>query len=230
MIGAIIFCRLDSRRLPGKVLKDVCGKPLLWYVISQCQQVTSITPNIIMATSDRPIDDPIDQYGKELGIRVFRGSLENVAERALMCAQEYQLDYFFRINADSPFIDPDLLSKAYDIVTHKNYDLITNLYPRSFPYGVSVELIKTSTFKSIYQRMVKPEHFEHITQFFYQNIMSFSYYNLTHQGEDLSPIRLTVDTEDDFEKLLIARSKLKDSWQTLGYLEVANFYRNNFIQ
>lgn len=218
-VGAIVVCRLDSKRLPAKVLRPVNGKPLLWYVVSRCKQVAELNNNIIVATSTRRIDDPIVDYCQQEKLRVFRGSAEDVSGRVLSCAQANKLGYFFRVNADSPFLEPSLFKRAWDIAVSSDYDFVTNLYPRSFPYGVSVELVKTDVFQTAYQQMSAQEHFEHVTLFIYQNISQFRYFNVVREGSNLSNIRLTIDTEDDWRRFESVITKAGNRWNSLAFLD-----------
>lgn len=225
-IGIIIPCRLDSVRLPGKVLMPVQGKALLWYLIARCRQVDLPGDYILVASTDRTIDEPIERFCHTEGITLFRGAVEDVAGRMLACANEAGLDYFVRANADSPFLDPALINKACQVVTRRGYQFVTNLYPRSFPYGVSVELVQTSMFQSAYQQMHKPSHFEHVTQYLYENITQFDYHNITHDGPDLSRLRLTVDTEADFRRFEGILGQLNyHKWPVLSFLDVAKIYQ-----
>jgi spore coat polysaccharide biosynthesis protein SpsF (cytidylyltransferase family) len=223
-VGAIILCRLDSTRLPGKVLRTARGRPLLWYIISRCQGLK--TPaEVIVATTTRKVDDPIADYCNQENVRVFRGSYENVADRIIKCSVENNLEYFIRINADSPFLEPSLINHACDVVTSSAYEIVTNLYPRTFPYGVSVELVQTDVFQSAYEQMSTPEHFEHATLYFYQNMERFRYYNITRDGDNLSNIRLTVDTEQDWQNFERLVNKIGNRWKSISYLDAVELYR-----
>src|SRR6187401_1254787 len=142
--GAIVVARLDSRRLPGKVLADIGGEPLLWYVISRVQLVRAFEGRVVIATSDRPVDDPLADCCQARGWPVFRGSADDVAGRLLACAEHHGWEWFARINGDSPLTDPELLGEACEVASFDDHDFVTNLQPRSFPYGVSAELLRTS--------------------------------------------------------------------------------------
>ena len=224
-VGAIILCRLDSTRLPGKVLRTARGKPLLWYIISRCQELKTPADSIIVATSARKVDDPIADYCRQENVRVFRGSADDVADRIIKCSVANKLKCFIRVNADSPFLEPPLINHACDVATSSDYEIVTNLYPRTFPYGVSVELVRTDVFQSAYEQMSMPEHFEHPTLFFYQNIERFRYYNITRDGDNLSKIRLTVDTEQDWQKFERVVNKVGDRWKSISYLDAVELYR-----
>jgi spore coat polysaccharide biosynthesis protein SpsF (cytidylyltransferase family) len=224
-VGAIIVCRLDSKRLPGKVLRTARGKPLLWYIISRCQELKTLADSIIVATSARKIDDAIADYCRQENVIVFRGSSDNVANRIIKCSIEHNLEYFIRINADSPFLEPSLINRACDVATSSDYEIVTNLYPRTFPYGVSVELVRTDVFQAAYEQMSTPEHFEHVTLFFYQNMERFRYYNITRGGDNLSKIRLTVDTEQDWQIFERVVNKVGERWKSISYLDAVELYR-----
>ncbi len=224
-IGAIILCRCDSHRLPGKVLKQLEGKPLLEYVILRCQQVKEINNQIVVATTVRTIDDPIVEYCSRKKINVFRGSSHNVSERLLSCALNYNWQYFFRVNADSPFIEVSLLSFAYTLAKTDKYDLITNLYPRSFPYGVSVEICNTKKFQKVCEKMKRTNHLEHPTSFFYENMEQFDYFNILKEGDNLSKLKMTVDTQEDWFKFENLVHNVKDQVLSLSYLDFINHYQ-----
>lgn len=199
--AAIVVCRLDSSRLPGKVLKSVGGRPLLQWVLQRLRHVKSLDRGVIVATSYRPVDDPLAEFCQQLDIPVFRGAAEDVAGRVLNCALEYQLDWFARVNADSPLVDPELLESALQIAATERFDFVTNLSPRSYPYGISTEVIRTSMFASACSAMHTAAHREHVTQILYQPDCPVIYrqYNLLNPDGDQSAVRLTVDTPADWQ-------------------------------
>lgn len=198
--GAIILCRLDSTRLPGKTLMEAGGKPLLWHVISRCRQVSVLRQSVVVATSDRSIDDPIAAYCRRQNLFCYRGRLDDVAHRALSCARACEFDYFFRVNADSPFVDPGLLGAAAEAASGESLDFVTNLKPRTYPYGVSAELLRTTTFESAYRQFSQPGHFEHMTQYYYENLDRFRWRNLLNPAPADPHTRLTIDTPEDFDR------------------------------
>ncbi len=198
--GGIVLCRMDSRRLPGKALRRVSGRPLLWYVLSRCRLVPQLTDALIVATSDRPVDDPIAAYAESIGVPVFRGPVDDVAGRALACARRHGFDAFFRLNGDSPFVESALLAEAVAAFRREAVDLVTNLLPRSWPYGISVELVSTTAFERAMQLMCTDAQREHVTKVLYESIDQFRYVNLPFGGGDLSHVRMTVDTPEDWRR------------------------------
>ena len=162
----IIQARCSSRRLKNKVLLKLNYKTVILHLIDTIKKNKKIN-KIVVATSNKKTDDKLIRYLKKINISFYRGDLENVAERLCLAAKKYKAKKFMRISADSPLIDNAVINKAIQI--NKNfpsYDLITNLYPRTFPKGQSVEIIKTSILEKNIKLMNKSER-EHVTKFFY---------------------------------------------------------------
>ena len=125
----------------------IYGKPLIKHVISRVQKAKKITM-IVVATSKNKSDDKLVEYLKKIKVQYYRGNLSNVAQRIVDTAEYKKKLYFLRINGDSPLIDPDIIDKAISIFEkNKNYDLISNVFPRTFPKGQSVEIIRTKVLK-----------------------------------------------------------------------------------
>jgi spore coat polysaccharide biosynthesis protein SpsF len=217
--AAIVVCRLDSSRLPGKVLRPVMGRPLLSWILTRLERTTCFDRGLIVATSTRPVDDPIAAYCDARGIRCFRGAGDDVAGRVLACAETYRLNWFARVNADSPFVDSELLEQACRVAAEMSIDLVTNLSPRTFPYGVSVELVRVSAFRRAYKRMSTPAHFEHVTRILYEIPRLCSRYNLCRAGDDLSNQRLTLDTAEDWERFLRIVHRARNRAEQISYEE-----------
>ena len=197
---AIIQARTNSKRFPKKVLHLIKGRPLIQHVIERVKKSKRVT-DIIVATSKNKSDDNLVSFLKKNKTKHFRGSLVNVASRFLRIAQKKNKKYFIRISGDSPLICPKIINRA--IKLHKKnpkYDLITNIFPRSFPHGQSVEIIKTSILENNIKKMNKFE-LEHVTQFFYRNCLEFLIKNFLSTGKNDS-IKLAVDTRRDLKNIL----------------------------
>ncbi|OFZ51861.1 MAG: hypothetical protein A2381_00980 [Bdellovibrionales bacterium RIFOXYB1_FULL_37_110] len=198
ILPAIILVRLDSQRLPGKALLEINHTKLIEFPLKALASQKSFRP--IIATSDRKLDDPLEELAKKYHIEIFRGELNNVAQRVCDCIQYYQLNSFARINGDSPFLQTDLLLKGYKIFLENQLDFITNLLPRTFPYGISLEIFNAKVFLDHMNHTKDSYHTEHITSFFYKNKDQFNFQNIS-MGEkiDASNVHLTVDTKQDFD-------------------------------
>jgi spore coat polysaccharide biosynthesis protein SpsF (cytidylyltransferase family) len=109
------------------------------------------------------------------------------------------LDVFVRVCGDSPMLDQKLIDQGVKLFNGE-YDLVTNTLPRSYPVGQSVEVIRTSTFEKVYEKMSRPDHFEHVTKYFYENSDEFRIKNFSND-KDLSSYRLVVDTPEDLKRI-----------------------------
>ena len=199
-VPAIIFSRMGSSRLPGKALRHIAGEPLIKRVINRVSKVKNLS-TIVVATSNSRTDDGLTQYIQSLNIEVFRGAAHDVLNRAVSCASYLGVDKFVRINGDSPLIDPELLEKGIDMWGDPNLDLISNVFPRTYPVGMSVEIIKTDSLKKILGLTADSCDREHITRFFYKNPEKFRILNFESGRPDLRKVRLAVDTKEDLERI-----------------------------
>ena len=118
-LGIIIFARSSSKRLPNKVLKEICGQPLLKLIILRVKKSSRKYP-IIVNTSSHKSDDKIMKFCKKEKINYFRGDLNNVFDRTIKCCKKFKLKSFVRINADRPYLDFKLISRMIYIFPKKN--------------------------------------------------------------------------------------------------------------
>jgi len=167
---------MSSSRLPGKSLTPLGDDVLLGHVTSAIKQCTNIS-KIVVVTSTNPSDNKIVDWCRFRGLAVTRGSLQNVAERVLEAAQEYKADAFVRVSGDSPLIDPRLIDYAVEVFRAHDYDVVTNVFPRTFPSGQSVEVVRTASLAEAYSGGLTTFEEEHVTQVFYQHPERFDIRN-----------------------------------------------------
>ena len=204
----IIQARSNSKRFKNKVLYKIYNKPIIWHVISKIKKSKNVK-KIIVATSDKKTDDKLIKYLKSIKIDYFRGSLNNVAKRLCDAAEKNKANFFMRISADSPMIDTAIIDKALKIFNSqkKKYDIITNVFPRSYPKGQSVEIIKTSKLRNFLNKFNKDQK-EHVTRYFYKNYKKFMIKNFT-SIKNKTKIKLSIDTKNDL-KLILKKFKEKN--------------------
>ncbi len=200
MVRVFIQARMSSKRFPGKVLAPFKGKPLITHVIGQVTQVIP-TSALVVATSEESSDDPLSSYLRGIGISVFRGPLENVFRRFHLCVHAYPCTWFFRICADSPLLHSALLMAATAYRHRLDLDLITNVYPRTFPKGQSVEMLRAETFATIRSDLLTAEEQEHVTQYYYNNPDRFRIWNLASGNAELEKMSFVIDTIEDLRRL-----------------------------
>ena len=200
IINAIIQCRMTSDRFPGKVLAPFKGKPMLHHVLEQIKK-TKVYSSIILATSIDKSDDPLTIYAKHIGLKVIRGSQNDVIQRYVVALNSYSCDAFFRICGDSPLLLPHLFDYAASIYKKKQFDIITNVYPRTYPAGMSVELIKTETFLKIKKKITNTDEKEHLSRYFYHNSNNFQIHNIECASSIDPNLSLAVDEVGDIKKI-----------------------------
>lgn len=219
-VVAILIARMDSTRLPGKAMMEIAGMPLIALVhrrVSQAAQVHSIA----LATSDRACDDALANWAAQAEIAVHRGSVDDVATRVADCAAAQGATHFIRINGDSPFADAGLIDAGVQLAFDSDADLVTNLMPRSYPYGVAVEVLKLKTYREALPHFT-PEEREHVTQHLYRNPERYQIQALppaTTLG--LTTVRLTIDEPSDVGIIAALAQRLGQRLLLAGYEEVS---------
>ena len=202
---AIIQARTNSKRFKNKVLETINGKSMIFHVCDKVRKSKKVKKTIV-ATSLNKSDNNLVKHLKKMNIESFRGDLNNVAERLLKLAKIEKAKYFLRISGDSPLIDYKIIDRACNLLLkYKNkYDLVTNLFPRTFPKGQSVEIIKTSTLEKYINSFSKNEK-EHVTKYFYKNAEKFKIKNFYFNGKK-KDIDQSVDLKKD---LILLKKKFK---------------------
>ncbi|MAJ85980.1 MAG: hypothetical protein CL687_03300 [Candidatus Pelagibacter sp.] len=215
---AIIQSRMSSDRYPGKMLAPFLGKPIFNHVVERIRE-TKINLPIILATSKEVTDDPLVLYAKHLGLEVVRGDLNDVVGRFNLTLRKYKCDAFFRVCGDSPLLYSSLFDTAASIFEKTNFDLITNVFPRTFPPGMSIELIKTKTFLDKENKIINKYDREHITQFFYRNSKEFRIFNIKCSKPISSNLKLSLDELQDLKTLELWYSKTNKNYENLFPIE-----------
>ena len=196
-VTAIIQARMTSARLPGKVMKEVLGRPLLSYLIERVRYCKGIK-DIILATTLNSEDDSIAMFGSNKCINVFRGSENNVLNRFHEAAITFDARHIMRVTADCPLIDPDILYMLIEYYFAENLDYVSNCMYPTLPDGLDAEIFSFETLDYTYKHAVLPSEVEHVTSYIRSHPQIFKIGNWTYR-EDLSQLRWTVDEPEDFE-------------------------------
>lgn len=194
---AIIQARLSSSRLPGKVLMDIEGLPMLARVVDRVS-ASRLIDGVAVATSSDPSDDRLAAYCRSHGIRHHRGPLEDVLARFLHAAQREEADVIVRITADCPLIDPALIDAVVTIRDAHRADYASNVLNRRYPRGLDVEVFTAEALARADREGREPHHREHVTPYLYEKPGRFQIIGLDCE-RDLSHHRWTVDTLADLE-------------------------------
>lgn len=205
-LGIVIFARMDSSRLPEKALLPLRGKPLLAWTMERCQ--ASRIP-VFLATTEREIDTPLVDLARGYGVTAYRGDTSDVLGRALLAAEHFGLQTLVRISGDSPFIPPDLINLAVSVHTRDKPDLTTNVCPRTYPPGISVEVIERQLLQRLSDEATTAREREHVTCRVYDRPDKVSIVNITSQAPHLAAgLHLAVDTADDYHRAVDIAERL----------------------
>lgn len=196
---------MSSTRLPGKVLKEVLGKPLLEYHIERLQRAKKADA-VIVATTENETDEPIVELCRRLNIACFRGSEVDVLSRYYYAACEAQADIVVRVTSDCPLIDPEVVNEVIEaFITCGGCDYVSNTLVRTYPRGMDTEVFSFAALEQAFKKVLSQPEREHVTPYIYNHPELFKIKYVAYT-KDQSRHRWTVDTEDDFrliEKILL---------------------------
>jgi spore coat polysaccharide biosynthesis protein SpsF len=200
-LAAIILARLDSSRFPGKALRELASVAIIEHVLRRLERC-EVFDDIVLATTSRKCDDALAEYFIAAGGTVYRATndeVHNVAKRFVSAAQSVGATVAMRANGDSPFPDRWLIEQGVAALTDEP-DLVTNLLPRSYPYGISVELVKVAILERELASLDAAQT-EHVTAVFYAEPGRFRIATVPLCPWDPCPMRLTVDEPGDLTQL-----------------------------
>lgn len=197
-VYAFLQARVSSSRLPGKVLKDICGKPMILQQINRLRKCKKIDQIVVLTSSDES-DDILYDLCDRNKIKCFRGSLNNVLERFVLACDEYKSECIVRITGDCPLLDWNVVDAVISEHLIGRYDYTSNTLTPTYPDGLDVEVFSQDCLLKMHTLATKPEEKEHVTMFCYTHSNDFKLHNVINIQGDLSDFRWTVDTQEDFE-------------------------------
>jgi spore coat polysaccharide biosynthesis protein SpsF len=238
---AIIQGRMSSSRLPGKILAEIAGQPMLRRVFTRTSRAATVTEAIFATTTD-PSDDPVAEYCDFSGIPFTRGSLYDVLDRYYQTAKQAKADFVVRVTADCPVIDPVLIDDVVNTLLEGEYDFVCNRLPppwqRTYPIGLDVEACRFRVLEHAWQEAQEPQHREHTMPYLYEGValsrqgrtletgISTRRYNiaLLHHTTDFGDYRWTVDTPEDLEfmRQLYSRFNGRDDFSWKDVLDLVH--------
>jgi spore coat polysaccharide biosynthesis protein SpsF len=217
-VVAVVTARSSSRRLPGKVLRPLQNRPMIAHTIKRLLSVERVD-EVMIATSTDPTDDAIAEFATVLGVVCWRGALEDVLGRIQEASTARSADAVVRISGDSPLIDPAIIRRAIALFLSCDADLITNVFPRSFPRGQSVEVLSRAALERLAAEATEASDREHVTTYAYAHPERFAIRNFVAE-RPRPELQLSVDTESDMAVVsaLIATLGERAEFPTVGEL------------
>jgi spore coat polysaccharide biosynthesis protein SpsF len=202
---AIIQARMGSTRLPGKVMLDLCGHPILWHVIERVR-ATSGVEAVAVATSLDPGNDPIRALCEDVGVRVFSGSEEDVLDRYYRAAQELGADPVVRVTSDCPLFDPGVNERMLEMFAEGNYEHVAVATGggaeaagvMGYPTGLGGECFTFAALERAWREATEQSDREHVTPYIWRRREEFRCGWLA-APHDWHMLRLTVDEPEDYQ-------------------------------
>lgn len=230
--GAIIQARQNSSRLPGKMIKNLHGRPLILRVTEQVSY-SEMLEKIVVATSDEASDDQLADLCQKNGIHLFRGDLNNVLERFIHAAEQFEIDIIIRITGDNPLTDPYMIDQLIESFKNKpDLDYINNVHRDGAVHGAGCELVTLNALRRSYHMirdLENPEDFtEHVTLHIRMNTDIFNTEKFYPQeGLSRKEISYSVDYPEDFQLVEEIYENLYSDTSPFITREVLNFLDQN---
>jgi spore coat polysaccharide biosynthesis protein SpsF len=200
-VVAIVQARTGSTRLPGKVLAEIAGVPMLVRTMERARLAKTVHAWMV-ATTDDPADDAIALLCRARGYAVYRGSTDDVLDRYYRAAIQASAEVIVRLTADCPLLDPVLLDLTVQtfLESRPPADLVVNRLPgaRTYPIGLDVEVVSFPALERAWREATEPNEREHVLPFLYDPPGRFRVLRLD-ADRDYGDLRWTVDTPQDLE-------------------------------
>jgi spore coat polysaccharide biosynthesis protein SpsF len=198
-IIATIEARMTSSRLPGKVLMEVAGKPMLEHLVDRLKTVPSLN-GIVLATTTNLSDDKLEGFAKKAGINCYRGSENDVMTRVIQAAESVGADIVVEITGDCPLIDPQIVEQTIQMYKFNRADYVSNAHIRSYPDGMDVQVFALELLKRSAAMTDDVIDHEHVTLHLRNHPELFSQVHLIAPPEIHWPeLGLTLDEPKDFD-------------------------------
>jgi len=229
LILAILQARMSSTRLPGKVMADVLGMPMIGRQIERLRRCRRLDA-LAVATSDQADDDPLARYCATLGLPVYRGSLADVLDRFRHAALAFgPADTVVRLTADCPLADWTVIDAVVEASASGGFDYVNNTTPeRTFPHGLDAEAMTAEALDAAWREASDPYEREHVTPFIYRHPERFRLGSVT--SPDPAPqLRWTVDTPEDLAFVRYVYGELYDKDPAFGSTAISALPRNSSL-
>lgn len=207
-VVAIVQARMGSTRLPGKMMMEIIGKPIIAYVIEQVKK-TRMVNEVWLATTISPEDDVLKVWTDNNQVRCFRGSVNDVLDRYYKTAVISSADVVVRITGDCPLIDASIIDQIVERYIKEGGDYVCNTQPPTFPDGLDTEVFSFVVLEQTWREARLKSEREHVTPYIWKHPDLFLIKNIVHYP-DLSEYRWTLDTKEDFEFIRIVLETCKN--------------------
>lgn len=220
-VVCIVQARTGSTRLPGKVLRELCGRPMLEHLLERLQRAVTLD-EIVVATTVKEQDRPIVELAQRAGVGWFQGSEDDVLARYAGAARQAQADVVVRVTSDCPLIDPFIVDRTVNFFLANNYDYVGAGVDSGFPRGLDTEVFSAGALYKAFASAADAPSREHVTLYIYRHPEVFHLGRVSASGDYNHPEwRLCVDTEEDFELIREIYANLWQPGEIVDFRQVA---------
>ena len=226
-VVAIVQARMGSKRLSGKSMADLVGKPLLWHVLQRVKRSKQVG-EIVLATTTKPGDDVLANLAKECGIIVFRGSENDLVDRYYQAAKKFKADIVVRICADNPCLEPTEIDRIIQYHKRGESDFSSNTHNidgNGYPDGLGAEVFDFNTLEELWRITTAPKHREHVHSYFYDNQGKYVIGTVScPEGFNRPELRLDVNTEEELKFIRAIYEYLYPTNKTFHITDIIHWY------
>ncbi len=221
---AIVQARMGSTRLPGKIMTELCKKPMLWHIVKRVRQSESVN-EVVVATSREPADDTVEELAEKNHIVLWRGSQNHVLKRFYECASYYKADIVVRLTGDNALVDAGIIDSGIAYFKESQRDYI--YYREGLPLGMAIEIFTYDALKCAYESASDAQCIEHVTPYLYKNPQLFQAERVPCVGKDYSYLRWTMDTERDKELISEIYKNLYQEGKYFSFEDILKEYEKH---
>lgn len=223
IVVAIIQARMTSTRLPGKVMMDIGGQPLLQLMLSRVQKSKHID-KIVVAVPDEPESQPMIDLCQSMGIAVSKGDELDVLSRFAVAAKENGADVVVRLCSDCPLIDPVLIDELIVAFKNQDCDYMNNIEKRSYPDGLDAEIFTIEALREANEKATHPKHREHVTTYIdgrIKDVVEKGEFrcDFINNNKNYGSLMWSVNEQKDLDHVRFLYDELNDK-DNFGWLDV----------
>jgi spore coat polysaccharide biosynthesis protein SpsF len=222
---AVLQARMSSTRLPGKVMSQINGHPMIYWEICRISKAKHVN-KIVVAISDQSSDDILANYLQSICQEFIRGPLDNVLGRYVKAEENYNPTALIRLTADCPLVMPELIDQYLEIFYKSDFDYLSNTLELSYPDGLDVEIIKAGILKKLLEFKLSEEEKEHVTLGIYSRKDKFRTHNVSNKT-NISDFRWTVDTNDDLAFVKSIYKQFESEEMNFTFEDVLKYFKKN---
>ncbi|MCH7935503.1 MAG: glycosyltransferase family protein [Proteobacteria bacterium] len=222
---ASIEARMGSTRLPGKILEDVGGVPVLTRLLRRLRRAKRLD-GIVLATTVNPADDAIEEWAEGEGLDWFRGSEDDVLARVVDAQQMMRSDIVVEVCGDTPLLDPEVIDMAIEAFAANTCHVVTTTRKKSFPDGIDAEVFRLSDLERVAATVTDRAVREHVSLYFYQHPERYRIHHLPAPPAWRRPdLRLVLDEADDLALIREIYTRLEpEHGDEFGTVEIIRLF------